>query len=449
MNNETNKEVLQLNLDDIIPNRFQPREVFDEQELKELALSIKEHGVIQPIIVRSVNGKYEIIAGERRYKASALAGKTTIPAIVNNLDDKEASKVALLENLQRKNLNPIEEARTFQKILELDEMTQEELAKTMGKSQSAVANKLRLLQLPDNIQDAILKKQIPEHHARLLLKVEDPKKQKELFKQIVTEKLSVKEVDRRIKEMYPDSKDKEDVSNINTYLNNAPLNPTMEIKTPEDNYGQIKILEANGENDDDSGENGEPKFLNYGEVKDDNDDEVKDVVGGQNFLQPSLPVDINKIRDNATDINTVTNDSNGSSLDSFLNLSGGKPTIPSIQNNEFGDENKSKFLTPAEAIVKTSEQEDIPDRKIEDYFKSNDLLNINLPNEINTTSKADTSIKDVVASMKQEEHDMTINEAKNAIREVVEKLKLKGISISCDEMDFEKATQFMIKIDKE
>lgn len=443
MNNESNKEILQLNLDDIIPNRFQPREVFDEQELKELALSIKEHGVIQPIIVRSVNGKYEIIAGERRYKASALAGKTTIPAIVNNLDDKEASKVALLENLQRKNLNPIEEARTFQKILELDEMTQEELAKTMGKSQSAVANKLRLLQLPDPIQDAILKKQIPEHHARLLLKVEDPKKQKELFKQIVTEKLSVKEVDRRIKEMYPDSKEKEDVSNINTYLNNAPLNPTMKIETPNSNYGKIKILDD--EEDDDSSD-GTPKFLNYGDVKKD-DDDVKDVVGGQNFLQPTMPVDINKIRDNATDINTPDKDSNGSSLDNFLNINSGKPTIPSIENNEFG--NNSKFLTPAEAIVKTSEEDTISDSKIEDYFKSNDLMGINLPNEINTNNKADTSIKDVVASMKQEEHDMTITEAKNEIREVVEKLKLKGIKISCDEMDFEKATQFMIKIDKE
>ena len=443
MNNESNKEILQLNLDDIIPNRFQPREVFDEQELKELALSIKEHGVIQPIIVRSVNGKYEIIAGERRYKASALAGKTTIPAIVNNLDDKEASKVALLENLQRKNLNPIEEARTFQKILELDEMTQEELAKTMGKSQSAVANKLRLLQLPDPIQDAILKKQIPEHHARLLLKVEDPKKQKELFKQIVTEKLSVKEVDRRIKEMYPDSKEKEDVSNINTYLNNAPLNPTMKIETPNSNYGKIKILDD--EEDDDSSD-GTPKFLNYGDVKKD-DDDVKDVVGGQNFLQPTMPVDINKIRDNATDINTPDKDSNGSSLDNFLNINSGKPTIPSIENNEFG--NNSKFLTPAEAIVKTSEEDTISDSKIEDYFKSNDLTGINLPNEINTNNKADTSIKDVVASMKQEEHDMTITEAKNEIRELVEKLKLKGIKISCDEMDFEKATQFMIKIDKE
>ena len=106
-------EVVQLYLDDIIPNRFQPREIFDENALKELAVSIKEHGVIQPIIVRNVNGKYEIIAGERRYKASALAGLTKIPAIIRNLDDKESSKVALLENLQRKNLNPIEEARTY------------------------------------------------------------------------------------------------------------------------------------------------------------------------------------------------------------------------------------------------------------------------------------------------------------------------------------------------
>ena len=157
MNENTKDEIVFLHLDDIIPNRFQPREVFDERALKELAVSIKEHGVIQPIIVRNVNGKYEIIAGERRYKASALAGLTKIPAIVRQLDDKESSKVALLENLQRKNLNAIEEARTYQKILELDEMTQEELSKTMGKSQSAVANKIRLLNLPDEIQDAVLK----------------------------------------------------------------------------------------------------------------------------------------------------------------------------------------------------------------------------------------------------------------------------------------------------
>ena len=117
MFNTEKDEVVQLYLDDIIPNRFQPREIFDERALKELAVSIREHGVIQPIIVRSVaNGKYEIIAGERRYKASALAGLTKIPAIIRNLDDKESSKVALLENLQREDLNFMEEASNKMKI---------------------------------------------------------------------------------------------------------------------------------------------------------------------------------------------------------------------------------------------------------------------------------------------------------------------------------------------
>ena len=186
MQEQNKDEVVYLYLDDIIPNRFQPREVFDERALKELAVSIKEHGVIQPIIVRNVNGKYEIIAGERRYKASALAGLTKIPAIIRNLDDKESSKVALLENLQRRNLNPIEEARTYQKILELDQMTQEELAKTMGKSQSAVANKIRLLGLSDEVQDALLKEQISERHARTLLNIPDKKKQKEMLKKVIS-----------------------------------------------------------------------------------------------------------------------------------------------------------------------------------------------------------------------------------------------------------------------
>ena len=166
---DNNSEVVYLYLDDIIPNRFQPREVFDDQALKELAVSIKEHGVIQPIIVRKVENKYEIIAGERRYKASTMAGLTKIPAIVKNLDDKESSKVALIENLQRKDLTPIEEARTYQKILELDDMTQEQLAATMGKTQSSVSNKLRLLELPEEIQEALLKEKISERHARSLL----------------------------------------------------------------------------------------------------------------------------------------------------------------------------------------------------------------------------------------------------------------------------------------
>lgn len=195
-------EVIELYLDDIIPNRFQPREKFDQEALTELSTSIKEHGVIQPIIVRQIGDKYEIIAGERRYKASALAGLTKIPAIIRNLDDKEASKVALLENLQRKDLTAIEEARTYQKILELDSMTQEELGKTMGKSQAAIANKLRLLSLTDEVQEALLNDQISERHARSLLGITNGNDQIEMLNRVIRERMTVRELDSAIKNVY-------------------------------------------------------------------------------------------------------------------------------------------------------------------------------------------------------------------------------------------------------
>ena len=192
------KEVVELYLDDIIPNRFQPREVFNQEALEELSASIKEHGVIQPIIVRKIGDKYEIIAGERRYKASTLAGLTKIPAIIRNLDDKEASKVALLENLQRRDLSPIEEARTYQKILEIDDMTQEELGKTMGKSQASIANKMRLLSLPDEVQEALLNDKISERHARSLLNIKTPEEQIQMLNKVIENRMTVRELDNEI-----------------------------------------------------------------------------------------------------------------------------------------------------------------------------------------------------------------------------------------------------------
>ena len=195
------REVVDLYLDDIIPNRFQPREVFNEQALRELADSIRAHGVIQPIIVRKIGDKYEIIAGERRYKASAMAGLTKIPAIIRNLDDKETSKVALLENLQRKDLTPIEEARTYQKILELDSMTQEELGRTMGKSQAAIANKMRLLSLPDEVQEALLHDQISERHARSLLNLDSREDQINMLHDIIEKRMTVRELDNEIRKL--------------------------------------------------------------------------------------------------------------------------------------------------------------------------------------------------------------------------------------------------------
>jgi len=200
--NEEGKEVkvVNLRLDDIIPNRFQPREVFDEKALQELSDSIKEHGVIEPIIVRRLGDKYELIAGERRTKASALAGNTTIPAIIKDIDDKESAKMSLLENLQRKNLSAIEEAKTYKRIIELENMTQEQLARTIGKSQPMVANKMRLLGLPNEVQDALLNNEISERHARSMLTLPDKASQLEFLNRVKNEKLTVRELDKLIKE---------------------------------------------------------------------------------------------------------------------------------------------------------------------------------------------------------------------------------------------------------
>ena len=350
MNNETKDEVVQLYLDDIIPNRFQPREVFDEKALKELAVSIKEHGVIQPIIVRNVNGKYEIIAGERRYKASALAGLTKIPAIIRNLDDKESSKVALLENLQRKNLNPIEEARTYQKILEIDQMTQEELAKTMGKSQSAVANKIRLLGLPDEVQEALLKEQISERHARTLLNIPDVKKQKEMLKKVISNKMSVRTLEEEIKIMYPKEpkidinpdvisvpQPSNNIASITDFVNTNPLMPTAELPADNSNYGKITIAPPEGE----EMPTDLPKFINYGEI---DDDEDRDDNGGPNLdITNSIPtVSINAVKAQATDIGQ---DNGSADLDNLLNLN----NTSLISNNNDND----NYMTPAEEIVKS------------------------------------------------------------------------------------------------
>lgn len=228
------KEIFDIALQDIIPNRFQPREMFDDEALKELSQSIKEHGVIQPIIVRKVGDKYEIIAGERRYRASQLAGKQTIPALVRDIDDKEAAKIALLENLQRSNLTPIEEAKTYQTILKLDNITQDELAQNLGKSQSTIANKLRLLTLDEEVQTALLNSQISERHARSLLGL-DNEKQRELLNKIINEKLTVKGLDEEIMRMTGKLPEQPAVQNTNEGSVNMdiPSNPVVQPQPVE------------------------------------------------------------------------------------------------------------------------------------------------------------------------------------------------------------------------
>jgi len=150
----TEKKVYQISIEDIIPNRFQPRLAFDDESLKELADSIKQHGIIQPLVLRRLGNKFEIIAGERRFKAALMANLTQVPGIITELDDNASAEVAIVENIQRKDLTAIEEARSYEMLLNRGYMTQEELAKKMGISQSAISNKLRLLTLEDDVQKA-------------------------------------------------------------------------------------------------------------------------------------------------------------------------------------------------------------------------------------------------------------------------------------------------------
>ena len=214
-----------LNISDILPNRFQPRIKFEDESLDELAESISRFGVIEPIVVRPIGNKYEIIAGERRYKASKLASKTTIPSIVISLSDKDSEELALLENVQRQSLNPIEEAVSYKRILDMGYITREELSKKIGKPQSVILNKTRLLNLADEVQSYLLNNKISERHARALLNITDLDAQVEMLHRIVNERLTVKKTNREIREYLENNKDED----TETLFDNERGNDKMDI----------------------------------------------------------------------------------------------------------------------------------------------------------------------------------------------------------------------------
>ena len=220
MNQNNNREVVEISVEDIIPNRFQPRLTFDPEALNDLASSIKEHGIIQPLVVRRLQDKFEIIAGERRFKAASVIGLKTVPCIIMNLNDNESAEVAIIENIQRKEMTPLEEAKSFKKLLDKGYLTQEELAKRMGKSQSAISNKLRLLNLDEVVQEAILNGKISERHARSLLRVDNKEEQRKILAEIIEKRLTVKQTDELIKEKFGDANMEEHVDNENNIINN-------------------------------------------------------------------------------------------------------------------------------------------------------------------------------------------------------------------------------------
>ena len=195
-------EIIEIDLSQLRSNPYQPRKIFDEEALKELSESIKEYGVFQPIIVKKSIKGFDIIAGERRVQASKMAGKTTIPAIVRDFTDEQMMQIALLENLQRENLTAIEEATAYKDIINALNITQDDLAKKLGKSRSHITNMLGLLRLPNSVQDMVLKSEISMGHARVLSKLENNEDITSLAEKVVNNNVSVRELENMVNSKY-------------------------------------------------------------------------------------------------------------------------------------------------------------------------------------------------------------------------------------------------------
>lgn len=443
MQDNVQNQVVELYVDDIIPNRFQPREVFEDKALQELAISIKEHGVIQPIIVRKLGEKYEIIAGERRYKANIMAGFTKIPAIIRNLDDKETAKVALLENLQRKNLSPIEEARTYQKILDLDSMTQEELGKTMGKSQAAVANKLRLLQLSDEVQEALLNNQISERHARSLLGVSDKEKQVELLNKIINSRMTVRELDEELKTIYGINVGSEGVQPISDIAQNIHTSIT------QNEFDRNLTASSN---------------INIDSLKEQAEDIIPETVQTNNLNQllqgQEPPKEINPI-ESGPQFKFLDDFSNSSKKNNSLD-----ETDPVVIPSQPIGENNPTVASPVE--TDDSRIQIVPGLFIDqDSLNENGSLKTDIPGLENPVSKKtivtpsniidnqwstpsgneELPIPTNVIS-KREVIKFTIRDAINAIRELAKELEKNGVQIDLDEMDLENYYQINVKLNK-
>lgn len=231
------------------PNRDQPRHKFDEEALNELADSIKQYGIISPIIVQDRKDHYEIIAGERRWRAAKIAGLKEIPVIIKNFTEQEIVEISLIENIQRENLNPIEEALAYKRLLTEFHLKQEEVARRVSKSRTAVTNSMRLLKLADEVQQMIIDESLTTGHARALITIEDEIKQIEIAKKVVNEKLSVRDIEKLVKDLNKPKKEKKESKQLkNDFIYQdieeklkQSLGTKVTVSAKEDGSGKIEI----------------------------------------------------------------------------------------------------------------------------------------------------------------------------------------------------------------
>ena len=237
------QSVKEIELSQIVPNRFQPRKVFEEEKIVELANTIRDHGLLQPIIVREYQeNQFEIIAGERRFRAVSLLQWEKISAIVKEMTDTEAASLAVIENLQRESLTAIEEAKAYHELMELNKLTQTELAKALGKSQSFVANKLRLLKLAPYVQRVIMQRKVLERHGRSVLSLED-EKQIEVIKQVIDKQLTVKETEALVLKELEKKEQPVSQTKKKTQRNKALHDTRIAVNTIKKS---VKLIKENG-----------------------------------------------------------------------------------------------------------------------------------------------------------------------------------------------------------
>ena len=206
-----NKEIMNIRIDSIFPNEYQPRKFFKEEALEELSQSIKEYGIIQPLTVRRVGEKFELVAGERRWRAAKLAGLKEVPVIIRDYTEQEIVEISLIENIQREDLNPIEEAQAYKRLLTEFNLKQDEVAERVSKSRTAVTNSMRLLKLCNEVQQMIIDDMLSTGHARALITIEDPEQQYTIAQKIFDEKLSVRDVEKLVKNLNKPEKPKKDI----------------------------------------------------------------------------------------------------------------------------------------------------------------------------------------------------------------------------------------------
>ena len=486
MNETMNREIMEISVEDIIPNRFQPRLTFDTDALNELANSIREHGIIQPLVVRRLQDKYEIIAGERRYKAASLIGMKKVPCIIMNLNDNESAEVAVIENIQRKEMTPLEEAKSFKIILDKGYLTQEELAKRMGKSQSSVANKLRLLNLDEVVQDAILEGKISERHARSLLKIDNKQEQRNVLSEIINNRLTVRQTDDLIKQKYGNVGDtiNTNVNNDNNQFNNLNIfNNQQSVQQNSDefrnnnvqtnNLGQNSIFKTPIIEEKEEPNNGytqpNTQYMSTPEVNIPMSNITNDVNPQLNLMnnlgiidktpkeekpvvttsQPSSSLDIFKVdnktpipKANEVDIQSIINPS------VFSNSTQTTSQIEQTQRNEpsmfnsYNPTNNGMFVdineikNSAEDINKKEEK--APD--LSTLLSSNNkpenkfFVDLDMPTNFNLNPLDNQSPK-----------------VKNSVTELnkkIDELKLQGVNITKEETDLGSSYQIVIRIDK-